>query len=217
MCFLPDRPPIKRGDDRVRSGLMDGCGGTKPPLAESDGPCLEVGRVNEGGASVVDCLPEAYLQAAHERLRLAGVRSPRVEAETLAAHVCSARLRKSTPSKLSPADFAAFLALVERRCQRVPLAHLTGRARFRELDLFVGPGVFVPQPETECLVHWAIGALHALVAAGHRHPLCVDLCTGSGTIALAIASEVPQASVHAVELDPRLSRLSWILRWRSPA
>lgn len=85
--------------------------------------------------------------------------------------------------------------LVEARCARVPLQHLTGRAPFRGLDLAVGPGVFVPRPETEMLVELVLAAL----PEGGR---AVDLCTGSGALALAIAAERPDVAVHAVELDP---------------
>jgi release factor glutamine methyltransferase len=95
--------------------------------------------------------------------------------------------------------------LVSRRADRVPLQHLTGRAPFRRLDLEVGPGVFVPRPETESVVQWAIDAL-----GGVESPLLVDLCTGSGAIALSLADEVPGATVHAVELDP--TALEWAQR-----
>jgi release factor glutamine methyltransferase len=86
---------------------------------------------------------------------------------------------------------------VGRRADRVPLQHLTGRAPFRYLDLEVGPGVFVPRPETESVVQWAVDALRDAEA-----PLAVDLCTGSGAIALSLATELAGARVHAVEVDP---------------
>jgi release factor glutamine methyltransferase len=85
---------------------------------------------------------------------------------------------------------------VARRAAREPLQHLTGRAWFRHVELAVGPGVFVPRPETELLAGWAVESAARLDA-----PLVVDLCTGSGAIAKAVAHEVPQARVHAVELD----------------
>jgi len=78
------------------------------------------------------------------------------------------------------------------------LQHLTGTAAFRYIELAVGPGVFVPRPETELLAGWAIEAAQAL-----DQPVVVDLCTGSGAIALAVATEVPKARVHAVEIDER--------------
>jgi release factor glutamine methyltransferase len=87
-------------------------------------------------------------------------------------------------------------AFVARRAAREPLQHLTGRTWFRHVDLVVGPGVFVPRPETELLAGWAVEAADPLEA-----PVVVDLCTGSGAIAKAVAHEVPHAQVHAVELD----------------
>jgi release factor glutamine methyltransferase len=87
---------------------------------------------------------------------------------------------------------------VARREAREPLQHITGRAFFRYLELQVGPGVFVPRPETESVVGWAIDAVRAMDVA---EPLIVDLCTGSGAIALALAQEVPRSRVHAVELS----------------
>jgi release factor glutamine methyltransferase len=87
------------------------------------------------------------------------------------------------------------------------LQHITGLAHFRYLELDVGPGVFVPRPETEVMTGWAIGKLRELDIA---EPVVADLGTGSGAIALAIAQEVPRARVHAVEADP-LAR-SWAQR-----
>lgn len=95
---------------------------------------------------------------------------------------------------------ARFAASVVRRAAREPLQHLTGVAPFRHLELAVGPGVFVPRPETEVVAQAALDAALAVVAAG-RVPVVADLCTGSGALALALATEVPQAVVHAVELD----------------
>jgi release factor glutamine methyltransferase len=85
---------------------------------------------------------------------------------------------------------------VARRALREPLQHLTGTAAFRFVELAVGPGVFVPRPETELLAGWAVERASEL-----EHPVLVDLCTGSGAIAASLAQEVPSARVHAVELD----------------
>ena len=90
-------------------------------------------------------------------------------------------------------------ALVARRAAREPLQHLTGRAAFRSLELAVGPGVFVPRPETEQVVQLAIDALRA---TAEPEPIAVDLGSGSGAIALAMATEVPHARVWAVENSP---------------
>jgi len=135
---------------------------------------------------------------AAQRLAAAGVDSPRGDAEQIAAHVHGvARGRLHT---VPDADFdARFWAEGARREAREPLQHITGRAYFRYLELEVGPGVFVPRPETEVMTGWAIEQLRAMDAAD---PLVADLGTGSGAIALAIAQEVPRAQVHAVEGDP---------------
>ncbi|WP_432564699.1 peptide chain release factor N(5)-glutamine methyltransferase [Kineococcus sp. SYSU DK003] len=140
---------------------------------------------------------------AERRLAAAGVPSPRTDAETLLAHALGVdRSRLGLLVAMGEAVPAeGFEPLLEERERRVPLQHLTGRAGFRALDLHVGPGVFVPRPETETVAQLAIDEAHRLVAAG-TSPVVVDLCTGSAAIALAVATEVPRARVHAVELDP---------------
>src|SRR4029079_10122291 len=84
-----------------------------------------------------------------------------------------------------------------------PLPHLTGVAPFRHVVLQVGPGVFVPRPETELLAGWAVDEARSAVGSGTASPVVVDLGTGSGAIARSVADEVPFADVHAVELDER--------------
>ncbi|MCW2680582.1 MAG: prmC 2 [Frankiales bacterium] len=139
----------------------------------------------------------------------AGVDSPEHDARALAVHV----LGLAKPSDLLMVDdldehqATAYEELVGRRAQRVPLQHLTGSVGFRYIELEVGPGVFVPRPETESVVQWAVDALQR---EGIANPLCVDLCTGSGTIAFALANEVPGAVVHAVERDA--DALDWTRR-----
>jgi release factor glutamine methyltransferase len=96
-------------------------------------------------------------------------------------------------------DAAALDLLVARRSGREPLQHITGTAPFRHLELVVGPGVFVPRPETETVVQYAIDAL---LNAPEPAPIGVDLGTGSGAIALAMATEVPHARIFAAELSP---------------
>jgi release factor glutamine methyltransferase len=91
---------------------------------------------------------------------------------------------------------AQFRALVERRARREPLQHILGVAWFRNLELQVGPGVFVPRPETELLAEYAIESLRA---TAHPEPIAIDLGTGSGAIAISMATEVPHARVYAVE------------------
>ena len=89
--------------------------------------------------------------------------SPRVDAELLLAHVLgTGRAALLTRDDVTDDDAARFTALVEQRADRVPLQHLTGRAPFRHLELAVGPGVFVPRPETEQLAGWAIARLAGL-------------------------------------------------------
>ena len=136
---------------------------------------------------------------AHQQLAAAGVASPRHDAETLAAFVLGCpRSRLLVAGDLSQGQQLVFSGLVDRRASRVPLQHLTGSAPFRYLEVAVGPGVFVPRPETEVVAGWCIEALRD--GEGHD-PLVVDLCTGSGVIALSIAHEVRGATVHAVERE----------------
>jgi release factor glutamine methyltransferase len=141
-------------------------------------------------------LDEIALAAA--RLAEAGVESPRAEAELIAAHVHG--VKRTELHRVADTDFdARFWEGIGRRAAREPLQHITGCAYFRYLELEVGPGVFVPRPETEVMTGWAIDRLRAMDVA---EPVVVDLGTGSGAIALAIAQEVPRARVHAVEADP---------------
>lgn len=130
-------------------------------------------------------------------LAAAGVPSPRVDAELLAEHLLGVGLGRLRAMLLgdSPAP-DGYADLVAERAQRVPLQHITGVAHFRYLQLAVGPGVFIPRPETESVVQLVIDHLQ-----GMKHPKVVDLGTGSGAIAGSIAHEVPDAEVHAVEFS----------------
>jgi release factor glutamine methyltransferase len=132
------------------------------------------------------------------RLADAGAASPRADAEELAAAVHG--VPRGELHMVPDAAFdARFWEYVARREAGEPLQHITGRAFFRYLELKVGPGVFVPRPETEVMVGWALETLRDMDV---RDPLVVDLGTGSGAIALSIAREAPRARVHAVEKDP---------------
>ena len=143
----------------------------------------------------------SLLREAAERLSAAGVESADHDASELLAHtVGKARTELLLLDEVSSADAERFEALVARRAAREPLQHLTGVAYFRHVELQVGPGVFVPRPETELLAGWAIEHAHAVAATGEK-PVVVDLCTGSGAIAKAVAHEVPWADIHAVELS----------------
>ena len=120
-----------------------------------------------------------------------------MDAELLLAHVLGIpRARLLTLDEVDDDAASRFEVLLGQRADRVPLQHLTGHAPFRFLELAVGPGVFVPRPETELLVGWALEQL-----SGIAQPLVVDLGSGSGAIALSIASEHPGARVIAVERD----------------
>lgn len=147
--------------------------------------------------------------AAADRLAAAGVASPLPDAETLAAHILGTeRMRLALVPMIERADADRFEQLVDRRVARIPLQHLTGTAAMGEIELAVGPGVFVPRPETELLFAWALAQLETLP---HDHaPVVVDLCTGTGALALALAHARPDATVHAVELDP--DALNWARR-----
>ncbi|MUN06456.1 peptide chain release factor N(5)-glutamine methyltransferase [Agromyces luteolus] len=137
-------------------------------------------------------------------LRAAGIADAEVDADLLMGHVLGlsrgeVHARLVIGDMLSTTDAAALDLLVARRARREPLQHLTGRAAFRSLELAVGPGVFVPRPETELLAQLAIDALRA---AAEPEPIGVDLGSGSGAIALSMATEVPHARVRAVENSP---------------
>ncbi|GAB2766838.1 peptide chain release factor N(5)-glutamine methyltransferase [Nocardioides salsibiostraticola] len=148
----------------------------------------------------------AVLTQAIARLSQAGVPSPDHDAAELLAHVVGrSRGELALVAEIDDADRTVYDSLVERRAARVPLQHLTGSSAFRYLEVAVGPGVFVPRPETELLAGWAIEHAAALEA-----PIVLDLCTGSGVIAASIAGEVPDARVVAVELDPEA--MSWAER-----
>lgn len=137
----------------------------------------------------------ALLAYATARLAAAGVASPRVDAELLLAVLLDvSRTRLLTRDQVPAPVAAEYDRWLGRRAAREPLQHITGRAPFRNLDLAVGPGVFVPRPETELLVDAVAPEL-----AGRSAPFVVDLCAGSGALALAIADELPGTRVLAVE------------------
>ncbi|MDQ0673385.1 release factor glutamine methyltransferase [Pseudarthrobacter siccitolerans] len=145
------------------------------------------------GQSLADAVTEATAI-----LREAGVPSPRVDAELLADHLLNVGLGRLRAMMLgdTPAP-VGYEALVAERASRIPLQHITGVAHFRYLELAVGPGVFIPRPETESVVQLVIDHVKDMA-----HPRIVDLGTGSGAIAGSLAHEVPGAEVHAVEFSP---------------
>lgn len=144
------------------------------------------------GLSLADAVREATAV-----LAAAGVPSPRADAELLAEHLLGVGLGRLRALMLG--DTAApdgYLELIAERARRIPLQHITGVAHFRYLELAVGPGVFIPRPETESVVQLVVDRLQ-----GHAHPKVVDLGTGSGAIAGSIAHEVSGAEVYAVEFS----------------
>lgn len=150
------------------------------------------------------------IRAAASRLAAAGVASPRHDAEVLAAHALGVE-RSALFTHPDPDDVfdAAYDDLITRRANREPLQHVTGLAHFRHVTLHVGPGVFIPRPETELVAGAAVDEASALVAAG-RVPVVVDMFAGSGAIALSVAGEVRPCVVHAVESED--DAVQWLRR-----
>lgn len=143
----------------------------------------------------------AALRAGTALLTQAGQPSPRADAQTLLAYAMGCQ-----PSELftapapGPAQQADYLRALTRRAQGTPVQHITGEAWFRTVRIDVGPGVFVPRPETEVMTGWAIDRLRDLRSGG-AVPLAVELCAGSAAISLAIAAEAPGCRQVAVELS----------------
>lgn len=133
------------------------------------------------------------IDAAAAVLAEAGVAAPRVDAELLAAHLLETDRGRLRFMQAGP-DFAdRYDELIARRARRFPLQHLVGTAPFGPVEVHVGPGVFIPRPETEALLEWALA--QKLPDA----PVIVDLCTGSGALALALATNWPAARIVAVD------------------
>jgi release factor glutamine methyltransferase len=155
----------------------------------------------DGSVQVRDLLREAAGQ-----LRTAGVDSPRTDSELLLAHVLEVdRGRLYLLDEIDAVQAERYQSVVTRRAAREPLQHITGSAWFLDLDLQVGPGVFIPRPETEVLAQWGIDGI-----AGMERPTVVDLCSGSGALALALARARQDAVVYAVEVSP--DALIWLGR-----
>lgn len=136
-----------------------------------------------------------------EKFESVGIHSADVDAELLAAYVLNKtrgqiQVDMITGLEVAEADAKLFTELAARRFQREPLQHLTGLAYFRQLELFVGKGVFIPRPETEMVAQLAIDALNQ---SDSSEPVAIDLGTGSGAIALSMQVEVEKAKVFAIE------------------
>lgn len=136
------------------------------------------------------------IAVAAETLAEAGIDSARTDAELLAAAV--GRVERGRLVTFDPPDdfYDDYAAVVHARARRIPLQHITGRAAFGPVLLHVGPGVFIPRPETEAMLEWALAQPLA------PKSVIVDLCTGSGALAAALASRLPAARVIAVDDDP---------------
>jgi release factor glutamine methyltransferase len=144
------------------------------------------------------------LARATDRLRSAGIATPEQDARLLLAYAADVELaRLAIMDVVSDTVERDFQDLLECRASRIPLQHITGLAYFRHLVLSVGPGVFVPRPETEVMAGWAIDNLRTLAIPA---PRVVDQCAGSGAVAKAISTEVPGSEVYAVEISPEAAR-----------
>ena len=126
----------------------------------------------------------------------AGVPTPDVDARLLAAHIAGTSPMGVLFAEVTEEFSQAFEAAVARRATREPLQHITGTAPFGPLELEVGPGVFIPRPETEVLADWAVRTLRDIPS-----PTVVDLGTGSGALPIYIGHHIPEAQLYAVELS----------------
>jgi release factor glutamine methyltransferase len=134
------------------------------------------------------------IDSAAAQLAEAGIDSARYDAEELAAHlVGTERGRLALLDSPGVEFFGRYRDIVAARSQRVPLQHLTGTAAFGPVLLHVGPGVFIPRPETEAVLAWATAQRLA------ARPVLVDLCTGSGALAVALARHRPAARVIGID------------------
>ena len=164
---------------------------------------------NEPGAD--GSLLRDLLRESSRRLAFAGVDTPEHDAKLLLAEAAGVELRDVDRAMLLgeavPFDRVRFDAMIRRRAAREPLQYIVGHAPFRWLELQVGPGVFIPRPETETVVQTGLDWLSSHAVAS---PRVVDLCAGSGAIGLSVATELPAAEVWAVELSDEA--MTWTRR-----
>lgn len=149
-------------------------------------------------------LDRALVLSAAQKLQDAGIDSAENDATLLLKH---------------SVNEDQFHELIAKRASRIPLQHLTGTAYFRHLELAVGPGVFVPRPETELLAQVAVDCVPKILAsqleaaqvkASVTKPIVFDLCAGSGAVGLSVATEVANVSVHVVEVSQ--DALPWLMQ-----
>ena len=144
--------------------------------------------------------PRVLLKATASAFRNAGIPDPEVDAALLLSHVTGQpplSLRLDMTTVLPDDVLTRFGVLVSRRLTRQPLQYLLHTQPFLGRDFYVDERVLIPRPETELLAERAIAALRE-----HPHPIALDLCCGSGALAVSMALEVPGAQVHAADLSP---------------
>jgi release factor glutamine methyltransferase len=161
---------------------------------------MTAGRLSGQGSRTAQGRLRRAIDDAVGTLAAAGIDTPRVDAELLAAHTAGVdrgRLRFHEPDE---AFFGRYHDVIDARARRIPLQHLTSTAAFGPVLLTVGPGVFIPRPETESILEWALAQPLPQQGAGQAdRPLIVDLCTGSGALAVALAAANPAARIVAVD------------------
>ena len=151
------------------------------------------------------------IQRSAEFLAKKGVDSPRLQAELLLAHLLKMprmKLYLSFERGLAAGEVDALRELVKRRGQREPLQHIVGSTCFCGLEIAVGPQVLVPRPETELLAERGWRFLNEVAARGGRSPSALDFGTGSGCLAIALASKCATAEVCAVDVSAEALELA---------
>lgn len=144
-----------------------------------------------------------------------GIDSPRHDAREIALHVCGVEKPWQAPQHLTDQQWERYLTLIGKRASHVPLQQVTGWMYFRHLKLACRPGVFIVRPETEWVAQAGIDALKESLAVAREispgkspSPLIIDLCSGSGAIALAVATEVPGTQVVGIEKSDKAIELA---------
>jgi release factor glutamine methyltransferase len=158
------------------------------------------------GPSVAECVASGTFL-----LERAGIESARLDAECLLAHILTCPrwlVVLEGRRRLTRAQFGQYLRLLQRRERREPLAYLLGRREFWSLPLAVASGVLIPRPETETLVEAALAACAEVSPASPPGPIIIDLCTGTGAIAIALARELPEARIVATDISRRALRVA---------